>query len=107
MIDKQKAIEALEANNYNGLSASVVARCIQIIRELPDNAEKNNPLTLEELREMDGEPVYLDVDVWVLVKYDVGDPFFVFNDGDNCNAKLWYEKIGPAYRHKPERVDNT
>lgn len=37
MIDKQKAISALEANNYNGLSASVVAECIKVIRELPED----------------------------------------------------------------------
>ncbi len=34
MIEKKTAIEALEA--YQGLSASVVAGCIQVIRELPE-----------------------------------------------------------------------
>jgi len=33
---KQKAIAALEANNYNGLSASVVKECIKVIRDLPE-----------------------------------------------------------------------
>ncbi len=64
--------------------------------------ENPKPLTLDQLREMDGEPVYLDVDVWALVKYDVGDPLFVFNEGGPCDAKLWYEQIGPAYRQKPK-----
>ncbi len=38
MIDKRKIIEALEAHQgqYKGLSASVVAGCIQVIRDLPE-----------------------------------------------------------------------
>jgi len=36
MIDKQKAIAALEANNYNGLSASAVQECIKVIQDLPE-----------------------------------------------------------------------
>jgi len=64
--------------------------------------ENPKPLTLEELREMDGEPVYLDLDTWAIVKYDVGDPLLVFNEGSPCDAKLWYEKIEPAYRNKPK-----
>ncbi len=39
MIDKQKAIEALEVHQgkYKGLFARVVAGCIQVIRELPED----------------------------------------------------------------------
>ncbi len=38
MIEKKTAIEALEAyqGQYKGLSASVVAGCIQVIRDLPE-----------------------------------------------------------------------
>lgn len=36
MIDKQKAIAALENNNYNGLPAAVVAECVKVIRALPE-----------------------------------------------------------------------
>ncbi len=50
MIDKQKAIAALEAHQgqYKGLSASVVAGCIQVIRELPEEDILNG----EELAEV-------------------------------------------------------
>jgi len=37
VIDKQKALAALEANNYNGLSASVVKECIKVIQDLPED----------------------------------------------------------------------
>ncbi len=39
MIDKQKAIAALEAyrGNSKGLFASVVSGCIQVIREIPED----------------------------------------------------------------------
>ncbi len=65
--------------------------------------ECNPPLTLDELREMDGEPVWVvgPEPGWALVNvqeealYDSNTDFIPFN---------YYEIVWLAYRHKPEEV---
>lgn len=65
--------------------------------------ESNDPLTIEELRQMDGEPVYLPHgDCWVLVSTANYFPVFVWSDRTNCSAADWYQMCGPAYRRKQE-----
>lgn len=72
--------------------------------------EKNNPLTLEELREMDGEPVW----AVLLTKTkgnDSGWTLVYKNNGYSAAQRwtiwaLWYEDYGKtwlAYRRKPWR----
>lgn len=76
---------------------------------------KNEPLTLEELREMDGEPIWLhtfsavqkktNIAQWAILE-SVGNANAVFLRG-GCNARLtkWFANYGKtwlAYRHKPE-----
>lgn len=68
----------------------------------------NNPLTLEELREMEGEPVFLpDGDCWVLVSFNGFVPIFSWPDEANCSAVDWYDNTGPAYRRKPKEQNHT
>lgn len=63
----------------------------------------NDPLTLEELREMEGEPVFLpDGDCWALVSFNGFVPIFTWPDEANCSAVDWYDNMGPAYRRRPE-----
>ena len=68
-------------------------------------AEKNDPLTLEELREMDGEPVYLDcgaIGEWVLVIASELAVFLRHKNGIKAPAKIAFECGAKLYRHKPE-----
>lgn len=62
-------------------------------------AEKNEPLTLEELREMEGEPVWLNIagGVWGLV--DTDDDVVWLDRGGSIDIRLL---AGKAYRHKPK-----
>lgn len=63
----------------------------------------NPPLTLEELWEMDGEPVYLTGgECWVLVAFNGFASVFHWPDGSSCSAADWCNNVGPAYRRKPE-----
>ena len=69
---------------------------------------KNDPLTLDELRKMDGEPVYIHSDTfpgdcgWRVVKKDsVLD--IQFTDGD-CFLFTFYGKSWIAYRRKPQEA---
>ena len=73
----------------------------------------NEPLTLEQLREMDGEPVWI-VDIGPHKWYGPG---WAIVDRDNClvrTAKNWnpvfFERYGErwlAYRRPPERQEDT
>ena len=60
---------------------------------------QNEPLTIEELREMDGEPVWLDVadGVWALV--DADDNLVWLDRGGSIDIHKLAEK---AYRRPPE-----
>lgn len=67
-------------------------------------SDTNAPLTLDELRCMDGEPVYvLGLAVWVLVNMDTGVPVFVFRDGGRVTASDCYEVDYISYRRPPEK----
>ena len=69
----------------------------------------NEPLTLKELREMDGEPVYIIIDgveplkMWVLIEVDGEDIYLTNNLGGRSSyeetRKLYKFKL---YRHLPE-----
>ena len=70
--------------------------------------ESNEPLTVDELREMDGEPVYIHSDTFpgdcgwrVVKKASVLD--IQFTDGD-CFLFIFYGKSWIAYRRKPQEV---
>lgn len=77
------------------------------LERLKSATPPNNPLTMEELREMDGEPVFIkrigsdhpDDRAWALV--DVGHELCKTVDG----VKAFFEFYGKswlAYRRKPE-----
>ena len=61
--------------------------------------EQNEPLTIQQLREMDGEPVWLDVadGVWALV--DTDDDCVWLDRGGSIDI---FRLTGKAYRRPPE-----
>lgn len=76
-------------------------------------AEQNEPLTVDELRKMDGEPVWVvfmpDADghclsLWTLVSVDNrNDEILLVNDiGGSSNYEAISGDIKGVYRHKPE-----
>lgn len=64
----------------------------------------NEPLTLDDLWGMEGEPAYSQKeDLWVLITINEYGPVLVFKDGSRCFASDWMETdCGPLYRRKPE-----
>ena len=65
--------------------------------------EPNEPLTIEQLLEMEGEPAYIpETNCWVLVTKNPFVPLFTWPDGEQCSAYDWYEQVGPVYRRPPE-----
>ena len=74
-----------------------------ILEEMPTLTPPNEPLTLEQLREMDGEPAYIpETNCWVLVTKNPFVPLFTWPDGEQCSAYDWYEQVGLVYRRPPE-----
>ena len=72
---------------------------INLVEDAPTLTPLNEPLTLEQLREMDGEPVYIpEIECWALVKREQTTLLFTFSDGKQCPASEWYEQVGPVYR---------
>lgn len=104
-IDKQTMlnliIEAKMMNPETGSFSEWLAE--YLVEHLPTLAPPNEPLTLEQLREMDGEPAYIpETNCWVLVTKNPFVPLFTWPDGEQCSAYDWYEQVGPVYRRPPE-----
>ncbi len=101
----------------NFTQEAVTAAYVEALAALraKQEAEKNDPLTLDELREMDGEPVWVKPLVgwktepfWAIVHgRDVSDGR-LSNDPERCVLSLgdpgayWTDWL--AYRRKPEEV---
>lgn len=68
--------------------------------------ERSEPLTLDELRQMDGEPVWISGGgFWALVNaHTFGDVTLIENSGEIVKAEGWMKHMGAIYRHKPEKT---
>ena len=77
----------------------------------------NEPLTLDELRQMDGEPVYIvfspDVDgeklqFWALVAVDEWGEVYLMNNlgGSSAYEEVWAD-VEAVYRRPPEGEEDT
>ena len=94
---------------YDAIEIDGMIKALREAEEVTAAQQPNDPLTLEELREMDGEPVWIipmrgsgGFRTWMLVdaEYELcreaHGEMAVF---ENC-GKTWL-----AYRRKPEEVD--
>lgn len=61
---------------------------------------QNDPLTIDQLLEMDGEPVWTYGN-WVLVKVTENMPIAVYCDGAECSFKDILSVGFPVYRRRP------
>lgn len=91
------ALEAIEAQEPNRVESDAV-KGVEI------DQFKNEPLTLEELRQMDCQPVWIPLEppasVWALVSTGEGNPVFTFPEGEQCFIEEWLEEVGPVYRRE-------
>ena len=83
-----------EASEYHAMFASML-----------EKSTPNKLLTLEQLRQMDGDPVYIpEIECWALVKREQFTLLLTFSDGKQCPASEWYEQVGPVFgRRRRER----
>ena len=103
----------LEENCENQYTRMAVFGIMQSMPTVDYQKTPNEPMTLEQLREMDGEPVWI-VDVGPHKWYGPG---WAIVDRDNClvrTVKNWnavfFEKYGErwlAYCRPPERQEDT
>ena len=105
---KFEVMDALKELHHDvqktGSTSSVAALmfAIDAVREL---MKQDVPLTLEELRQMDGEPVWVTgpSPLWALVQVRRGGGVnIVSSDPAVASADGWMKHIGPIYRRKPE-----
>lgn len=72
------------------------------MENLAEAAQPNEPLTMEQLRKMDGEPVYIIIDdveplkMWVLIEAD-GEDIYLTN---NLGGRSYYEEARKLYKFK-------
>lgn len=72
------------------------------MENLAEAAQTNEPLTMEQLRKMDGEPVYIIIDdveplkMWVLIEAD-GEDIYLTN---NLGGRSYYEEARKLYKFK-------
>lgn len=77
---------------------------ISALRQQETVTNRNEPLTMDELRQMDGEPVWVqspgvpEYGRWAIVE-GVGENCLFLHDDFTCHD---YGKTWLAYRHKPE-----
>ena len=121
-MDKQEAIRILDDGKWwNFLWGDIPGKAESKLYEAIDIAlaalraqeetEKNEPLTLDELRQMDGEPVWLEtgevsIDEQIVGRWDiihsVSDTYMVLMGGGNGFRLDNYGKTWIAYRHRPK-----
>ena len=72
--------------------------------KMPTLTPPNEPLTLEQLRETDGQPVWVTpLGFWALVIAKPGERVrLISNDGETVWADKEIELVGPVYRRPPE-----
>ena len=105
-----QAEKLLETNivRQDKVASELLEQILYDIQHFPTLTPPNEPLTLEQLREMDGEPAYIpETNCWVLVTKNPFVPLFTWPDGEQCSAYDWYEQVGPVYRRPPEGEGNA
>ena len=104
---REEAIEVIKCNWPDSRYTILREALDMAISALRAQQEPNTPLTLDELRKMDGEPVWVEFQdgsdgCWGLVHITVFNHVVLAN-GLYCTVdKPYYGKTWLAYRQKPE-----
>ena len=110
-IDKDKLITSMAWHDQQGMISSI-DDVLDIIEAFPTLTPPNEPLTLEQLREMDGEPVWV---VMVDEKFSGLNGWYLVHHGSAYLARIddWElddDKYGVewlAYRRPPEGEEDA
>ena len=96
------------ASRARDLCWKVIEGFINVVKTQPTLTPPNEPLTLEQLRDMDGEPVWVTpLGFWALVIAKPGERVkLICNDGEIVYADKEIELVGPVYRRPPEGEAN-
>ena len=112
---RKDAIEAIKCNwpdSRYTILREALDMAISALRQqehFRDLTKKMEPLTLDELRKMDGEPVWVqspgvpEYGRWAIVE-GVGENCLFLHDDFTCHD---YGKTWLAYRQKPEEDDHA
>ncbi len=118
-IDAEKYMELLKEQYLhnksmgNSQATRVWQGAMQLLYDMPTLTPPNEPLTIEELREMDGEPVWVEeVKHWALIDIEKGGqwdgiPFAVWAEN---GAEFTYNVKSRGlhcYRRPPEGEEDT
>ena len=105
---RKDAIEAIKCNwpdSRYTILREALDMAVKALEDVTDkNVGKNEPLTLDELRKMDGKPVWVqspgvpEYGRWAIVE-GVGENCLFLHDDFTCHD---YGKTWLAYRKKPE-----
>lgn len=109
-VNKSALIEWLRPYLHTGepIPADVLISDIQMMP--PTLTPQNEPLTIKQLREMDGEPVWVEFEdgsggLWGIVHITIFEQI-VFANGLHCTiGERYYGKSYKAYRRPPERQE--
>ena len=104
---REEAIEAIKCNwpdSRYTILREALDMAISALRQHEPVTNRNEPLTRDELRQMDGEPVWVqspgvpEYGRWAIVE-GVGENCLFLHDDFTCHD---YGKTWLAYRQKPE-----
>ena len=111
LLEAATALSTLQAENekLRAELEQVTAERDAAVRQVALISQPNDPLTLERLREMDGEPVWVTpLGFWALVIAKPGKRVqLISNDGETVWADKEIELVGPVYRRPPEGEEDT
>ena len=89
------------------VALNLLEQVLYDIQHIPTLTQPNEPLTIQQLREMDGEPVWVEFEdgsggLWGIVHITIFAQI-VFANGLHCTiGERYYGKSYKAYRSPPE-----
>lgn len=112
-IDRESLLRELTCDftgaPFHGNRKVTIGEVRRIIESMPTLTPPNEPLTLEELKEMAGEPVYIvepkkSISSWVLIDEVDEKAMWCVTGIVSCYRKFYktYGKTWMAYRRPPE-----
>lgn len=104
--EMNETIKDLLRRSEEPMQLYILARIEELEKQVSDlTPPPNDPLTLEELREMDGEPVYIgfgDCGEWAIIRLEGDKIFLLHKNGIYGPVKIAFECSLNIYRRKPE-----
>lgn len=119
LIDVEPIIKNLSAMKtqlgYDAIEIDGMIKALREAEEVTAAQQPNNPLTLDELREMDGEPVWIErrlhqqagwalVRVWSKWSKAKNAICLIYRNGNTEEPGCVLADGGKIYRRKPEEV---